>query len=854
MIPVKLTISGFLSYLDPVEIDFQSISLACISGPNGAGKSSLLDAITWALFGEARRRDDAIIHQRADAAKVTLVFDYEGNRYRIMRVKPRDKSMLLELNIQQPDGQWRVLTEHKVTDTNQRIVDILRLDYETFTNASFFLQGKADSFAQQKPGERKRILASILGLDIWEKYKEAATAKRRDVEKEDATAREIIQGLEEELASEERLRAELAEAERVEKDLRKQADTLKKLLDQVRVQDARWQEQTTQLQTRRNDLAAIRSRITGRQQRRDTLKSEVAQLKAEVESAAQVEAAYQQWQRDRQALAEMETQAATYRQISERRHAPQMTIESERSRLEAERKGLLTREREIQTLQSQLSGVALQLSTAQEKIASATDQLSQREALTQALQQQREERSRLQAEQARLKTDGLAIAERITRLEDVSQAECPLCGQPLSAADRERLLGQLRQEHSDLRTAYAHHKTTIDNLDGQIAAAESQIASLQRLDTEIQTLRGNVSGWTEKQSNLEQQITEWQRTGATRLQALEAQLSSGAFAEEARAQLEQVDAELAALGYNPQAHEALKQAEMSGRGAEEQLRVIAAARGKLTPLERELQTLTSELATEEADLLRQETNLKADETALAAERGSALPLAQTEREYLDANEAFQVATREVGYRRSKVEGLEQSRTQRETYLEKRAKFALQINQYKALERAFSKDGVPALLIEQALPELEEEANGVLDRLTDGGMTVRFNTQRDYKDKSRSDRKETLDILISDSNGTREYEMYSGGEAFRVNFAIRLALSRVLAQRSGARLQTLVIDEGFGSQDADGRQRLIEAINLVQKDFKQILVITHMEELKDAFPARIEVVKTQSGSRVEVFSG
>ena len=77
---------------------------------------------------------------------------------------------------------------------------------------------------------------------------------------------------------------------------------------------------------------------------------------------------------------------------------------------------------------------------------------------------------------------------------------------------------------------------------------------------------------------------------------------------------------------------------------------------------------------------------------------------------------------------------------------------------------------------------------------------------------REDKKETLDIIISDAAGPREYELFSGGEAFRVNFAIRLALSRVLAQRAGARLQTLVIDEGFGSQDAEGRQRLIEAIN------------------------------------------
>jgi len=65
------------------------------------------------------------------------------------------------------------------------------------------------------------------------------------------------------------------------------------------------------------------------------------------------------------------------------------------------------------------------------------------------------------------------------------------------------------------------------------------------------------------------------------------------------------------------------------------------------------------------------------------------------------------------------------------------------------------------------------------------------------------------------------------------------------------LQTLVIDEGFGTQDARGRERLVEAINAIQDDFARVLVITHIDELKDAFPARLEVTKTPDGSVVEV---
>jgi exonuclease SbcC len=85
----------------------------------------------------------------------------------------------------------------------------------------------------------------------------------------------------------------------------------------------------------------------------------------------------------------------------------------------------------------------------------------------------------------------------------------------------------------------------------------------------------------------------------------------------------------------------------------------------------------------------------------------------------------------------------------------------------------------------------------------------------------------------------------------VNFAIRLALSRLLARRAGAQLRTLFIDEGFGTQDTQGRERLVEAIHAIQDEFDLILVITHIEELKEAFPARIEVTKTDAGSQVEM---
>jgi len=164
MIPLYLTLSGFLSYREPVNIDFTAFNLACIVGPNGSGKSSLLDSITWALFGQARKRDDSLINNQSERAEVSFVFYYEKNIYHVRRIKPRNKTATLDFEILQqrdlPPSKfqwrdalpWKPLTGTTLRATENHIRDTLRLDYDTFINASFFLQGKADQFTKQRPG------------------------------------------------------------------------------------------------------------------------------------------------------------------------------------------------------------------------------------------------------------------------------------------------------------------------------------------------------------------------------------------------------------------------------------------------------------------------------------------------------------------------------------------------------------------------------------------------------------------------------------------------------------------------------------------------------------------------------
>jgi len=173
--------------------------------------------------------------------------------------------------------------------------------------------------------------------------------------------------------------------------------------------------------------------------------------------------------------------------------------------------------------------------------------------------------------------------------------------------------------------------------------------------------------------------------------------------------------------------------------------------------------------------------------------------------------------------------------------------------HQELVQAFGKNGIQALLIENLLPQLESETNHILSRLSANQLHVQFITQRTRRSSRPGHAQDklidTLDICIADVRGTRPYETYSGGEAFRVNFSIRLALARLLAQRSGAALQLLIVDEGFGTQDTEGCDRLIAAINAIASDFACILTITHMAQFKEAFQTRIEVTKTGQGSQL-----
>ena len=830
-------------------MDFTGFDLACISGANGAGKSSLLDGITWALFGQARKRDDALIHSQADTAEVVFTFEYESNVYRVQRVKRRDKTTLLEFHIQAGEGDWKALTERTLRATEERIRDTMRLDYETFVNASFFLQGKADQFTQQRPGDRKRILSSILGLEVWESYRQVANQRRRGLDGEMKGLDGRLQEIQTELGEGPQRKKRLKELETSLERLSKARASHEAGMEEMRRAAASLAEQEKLVSTLAEQLGRNEDRVEDLERRVEERRGEQAGFTELLASEEKIEKDYKAWQEMQAELARWDEVAVRFHEHEGLRLEPLTEIEGERARLETELKQLREQAKAIGKSDGEIKDLGGQWDEGMKEVEAAELKLAERAERDVELARALEAKARAETENPILREEMDKLKQRLDQLENTKEPDCPVCGQALTDEHRASVTEELRGEGTRMGDAFRENQKVLTEADAEVERLRALLEGMEGVEEGLRTLRRSSDQIKDRMRGLEAEREKWAKTGEKKLAELEASLAEEAFAPEARKKLDKVNAELKKIGYDAGAHDEARANEKAGRSADESMRALEKAKAAAAPLEREIGELETELVKQRKEIEQQRKDHDAAAANLAAAQSQAPDVSGAERELLRLQEEENEARREEGGARQMVEVLE-SLTGRKQELEaKREEIAQQISRLRGLERAFGKDGVPAMLIEQALPQIEIQANEVLERLSAGEMAIDFITQQEYKDKSRDDLKETLDIQIRDRAGIRDYEMYSGGEAFRINFAIRLALSEVLAQRAGARLQTLVIDEGFGSQDEIGRQRLVEAINLVKENFAKILVITHVEALKEAFPQRVEIEKTLSGSQI-----
>lgn len=846
MIPRKLSLTNFMCYRQAT-VDFTGIHVACLSGANGAGKSALLDGITWALWGKARaRRDDELIRLGQSEMEVDFIFQHGDHLYRVVRKRRAGKrgQSLLDFQVRD-DGRWRSIAESTLRATQAKIERILRLDYETFVNSAFLRQGRADEFTVKTPAERKRVLGEILGLDIWAVYEERVKERLRAIRQELSLLEIRLGEIEIELARrpeyEAQVHATQAEVVELSAALQKAQEAwqaMEAARAELRHVRAQMEQATSRVTQAQRERAAL-------EQEREERQARLAEYEGILAQAEEIEkgfAAYQEALEKEQALS---GKLSALAELNERRNALWDQIREARHALEKEKERIA---QQIQELKARLilPETRRQYEALGARIAALHRLREQHEADRERLSQLAEEQAALRAENRTLKPEMQTLKERIDLLEQ-AEATCPLCGQPLSEADRQRLIEELRATGKQKGDTYRANRVRLEEisterarLETEIAASEREIQTLPRLEREAATLAERIRAGEEAAKAL--------KAAQAELGRIEAVLAAEAYAPEARRELEAILAQAAELGYDPQAHDAARDAiERYRPFAEKKSRLDLARAGveqEREALARLGKAIDRWVEEEQAAHSRLEELRKQAETLERQLREA--PAIEEELARVRAAEAE--ARRRLGAAQQRLAACDALQQQKVRHLERQKELAHQRGLYEELRTAFGVQGVPAMIIEAAVPDIEAEANRLLSRMTNGRMHVRLETQRETR---AGELRETLDIRIMDELGERPYENYSGGEQFRVNFALRIALSRLLARRAGAQLQTLIIDEGFGTQDAQGRERLVEAIHTIQDEFACLLIITHIEELQDAFPARIHVTKTPEGSVVTV---
>jgi DNA repair protein SbcC/Rad50 len=902
MIPVQLQLKNFLSYGSELQtIDFVPYHLICLSGKNGHGKSALLDAMTWAVWGAARKisgvgkADQGLLRLGQRSMMVIFDFLFDGRTYRVRRefnYAYGKSTVNLDFGIlDEQSGAFIPLTDKTISKTQEKIESMIRLDYDSFINSAFLRQGSANEFSKKQPRERKEVLANILGLGHYELLRKVAQEKMREAQNE-------YNGLE---GIQERIERELSLLVSVE-------ESYTHIVEQLERCNAQYESLLNQgiLITRRKQV------LHKSQQELSMLCFERDRLQKTISAHEQsIRLLVDQWRSVARVSAQLSDMQSLMRERDYEREQilKYQAVREKHCALKEQLVVLTQQEHSIHRLRTQYY----------EKHVNELKVLIEREAVTlihgQRIIEQHEhmlksyelafsdhgrERVLLIEEIAKNSIDNTVLVARETRFEkrkeqyhtltaqgqsvvaeleelyrrhelvqDGDHPSCPLCQQGLSI-DRKnalkhdmdnrivflehrkvrlaKLLALLKKslcdEHEELKKM-RHRYSLCERLKHQLVECDRVIDKTgkeikfvqdQRIREHNNYIQGVIKQ-EERQKLLKIQIEQLHYTIEHDQEYMHALNLRKACEEELNTCL-----------YDAQAYEktlnrvrVLEQQCFDYERIREQLALQNNRLQELYALNRERHVLRTELVVLE-EKIKSFSNLADQERILA----------QDEHYYTSHSKQIAANKEELLRERGRLEHekqvLERLIKEQKEYKQRIEKLTCEIDDYKIIAQALSKEGIQALLIEDAVPEIEAEANILLGKLTDNQSQLFIESLRDLK---KGGTKETLDINISDGAGMRPYEMFSGGEAFRIDFALRIAISKLLTRRAGTSLQTLIIDEGFGSQDDDGLAHIMDAIYRIQEDFSKVIIVSHLPMMKDQFPVHFVVEKGPAGSVVKV---
>ncbi|MFN3360729.1 MAG: AAA family ATPase [Pseudanabaenaceae cyanobacterium] len=785
MFLLSLHLQNFRQHKD-TSIQFVE-GLTGILGDNGAGKSTILEAIAWAFYGNKpgvlRGSKDTLIWRHAPGGSevvVDLEFVWQNRTYRLQRAQgSRSEAQL-----------WQ---EDKVIATSVKGVDeklqqLLRMSYREFFN-SYFTGQKELQFLGSIEGaaDRERFIARMLGYEKIEEVQGSADKEntiRYDI-KQKAKQKDNIEGKLQALEGiEERVQQQQAQIQTLTATLQTLAQQLAEVSKQREQARTLWQE----INDRRTVFLQLQAKLESSQHRQEQLAKEINNLQvqqqklaAELEQFSQLQPLALEYQTIQTEYQTLQGQYAAFlqaQQTKERQARLQQEIEAIRAEIEL----LLPLEVELQTLTTEIDNYQQSIDHLSEEINTATWEWQQQQADLQAqIKSARQTLERLQTQRQTIEAAG---AEGI----------CPTCERPL------------QQEYD---TVIQHFHRHIQECQGNLQQWQQALDKLQSKPRSLVLLETERSG-------LQSQLQVWQQ----RHKILTRDLTKKEILQK---QLQQKEKEARALSLPP---EPLTFAPHRYQLLQQQLQQLLPQYEtflKLSQAPANWQKVTAQLEQKQTDwqtLLQEIEQLQGEMAAVgytAAEfQARKAQYDRTEELYQSINSQYQTMEERLALYQQHLQELQQQQTEYRQLQEQYKRVGIEYLTLKELDQAFTE--LREYLTKQIRPRLAENASYFLQQLTDGRYDgLELDDKYQVIVKSQAESKSVI----------------SGGEEDIVNLCLRLAISQMITERTGQPFSLLILDEVFGSLDQNRRENVLQLLYGLGQQFAQVLIITHVEDIKDS---------------------
>lgn len=893
----RIKLRGFLNH-DDTDLDLSSVRGGIlVTGPTGAGKSALLNGFLTVAYGKwpGDRSAAECIKAGNDSCCLHYEFETGGTLYRmILTVSAKSKvpKTDLQFSCKGGNGSWTPLTGKGIDETREKIRQTIGMDFDTLTSGPVSSQDQSGRFcdppiiSETVDGRRLtfsgaqariQILSRMLNLGRWSEFRGKKSSEARAVDQQAATLEAQVATMDTSLAGRQEAEIALSQAEGSIQAARDGAQEAQGAIERL----------TGQVGTLQAEIEAGRRQCAGL----------AADQRALADLAASRHAKEGTLERYRGILdhrGEIETKAGESEALNKQADALRVElagIEAEIKGIEAQ-KGpaearLKAAQKKLAEVQSRLADVHIRLARRREQEAKVTRLASARtdrhladlryqgidakiierrralDAITESNQEAQKKQGEILAEEKRVgaEKEGLepqiaghekrtAVMDKVPCIsaDGLPQSKWETCPLLQDAQQSIEPLRMLRQQHA-ARCAWVRPalpeiqpikdlETLLYNL-----GKEKQAASL-----EIRKFDQEISALTPAEAELAALDTL-----AGELPRLEAEESAGkedcfSLTEE----LSGVGIEIDALkGKLCQNNGILFGLEKSIADLVRWVAIvpeIALAERELPRLEADLDSLGGQLVSlteriEECQIVQ--AGLAAKENTLEDSHGV---LEGQRVKFSRARADEQRLTEAAAHHRDTIARLDKLAEDRTQAAGEAVVLRLRHVNLLALIEAYRQ--IPLMIIEKmARSMLEEESNRILSRISLNGMRLRIETQKEIK--SRDTLADGLEIYVRDIAGERPLALYSGGQHFQINLALRIALAKLQSHRAGARIGTLVIDEGFGTQSAEYLDGIMAALRAVQDEFPLLLVISHVEALRDVFRSRIRVEGDPRGCKAEL---